>query len=117
HDAASGVGRSQRGLGRDLTPLPFAERLRHAGERFLVRDVADDGEDGVVWHEVATVEREQVVTGDAGERVWRAALRPRIRVETVDQPSEDGVGDVLRVLQADLQARKDLLPLTLDLGR
>ncbi len=61
-DAACRIRWLGDGLRRDIAALPVAEDLGDPGERLLLGDVANDGEDGVVWHEVPPVKREQVVT-------------------------------------------------------
>ena len=65
-------------------------------ERLVGGRVADDGQDHVVGHEVAAVERLQVVARDAGQRLRRAAARQAVGMEAVDQPVEQRRGDVVR---------------------
>ena len=88
-----------------------------AVERFLGGHVADDGEDRVVGHEILLVERDDVVPRDAVDASRRAGLRHAVGMEAVDEPIEHGVGDVLGILEADLQAGQHLLPLAIDLLR
>ena len=94
---------------------PLAERTLGARKRLLVRDVADDGEDGVVGAEPGLVEGDEVVARDARNRLWRARVRTAVGMEPVDQAIEHHPGEVVRVVVTDLQARQDLLPLPFDL--
>ena len=110
-------GRIDEGLRRQIAPLPVAEDLLRGRERFLGRDVADEREDCVVRQEVPRVEREEIVARDRGDCRRRAVLRHAVRMETVDETIEDGVGHVAGIVRAHLQPRQHLLPLPLDLAR
>ena len=83
----------------DVLALPVGEHAPDARERLPRLDVADDGEDRVVGPEILLVEAEHVVAGDRRERLWRAALRQSVRMETVDEPVEDRVGQERRILK------------------
>ena len=87
----------------------------HLRERLVGGRVADHGQDHVVRHEVAAVERLQVVARDAGQRLRRAAARQAVGMEAVDQPVEDRRGHVVGIVGADLQRRDGLLLLPVDL--
>src|SRR5262245_41629988 len=50
---------------RSLSPAPPAESPLRAGKRFVVADVANDGEDGVVGAEPGFVEGHEIVARDA----------------------------------------------------
>ncbi len=56
----------------------------------------------------------EIVARQRRDRLRRAAVGHPVRVKAVDQTIEDGVGDVFRILGADLQARQHLLALPLD---
>ena len=102
---------------RERARPPIAESALHPGERFLGGDVADDREHRVVRQVVGAMERHQVAARDGADRPRRAALRHAVGMETVDEPVEHDVGDVRRIVVADLQARQHLVALPLDLGR
>ncbi len=93
---------------------PRAKRTLGAREGFVRRDVADDREDRVVGAEPFLVERQQILAADRGNRARRAGLRLAVRMEPVHEPIEDHVGQVLWIVVADPQARKQLLALPLD---
>ena len=117
HDPARG-GRWLDGIGRgQCPPRPRAERLLRRRERFVARDVANDGEKHVVRNEVLTVERLQIGARQRGERLLRAAPRQPVRVEPVDEPIEHDIRDVTRVVCVHAQRRQDLVLLPLDLLR
>ena len=111
------IGRVDELVDVNVAPLPVREHVLGGRQRFLRRDVADDGEDGVVGREVLVVKRDEIVTRDGGNRVGRAGFRHAIRVEPEHQPVEDGVGDERRILEADLKVRQQLLALPIDLRR
>ena len=117
HDTPCRRGRID-GLGHGrLGFAPLAERPFGAGKRLFVADVPDDGENRVVGAEPGLVERDEIVPGDARDRIRSARVRAAVGMESVDQPVEHHPGDVVRVLVADLEPRQDLLTLSLELLR
>ena len=108
------VRRLNERFGRQIFLVPIAEHFFRGRERFLGGHVADDRQDGVVRREVAAVKGEQVVARQRSERLRRAVGRHAVRMESVHQPIEDRVGDVLGILEADLETRQHLLPLSFD---
>jgi len=82
-----------------------------------VRQVADDGEQGVVGHKPTAVKRHKVITGDALDLFH--AIRPRASVwmEAEHEPVNQRVGDVLGILGTDLQSLNRLVHLAPNLGR
>jgi hypothetical protein len=101
----------------DLAALPVAEDFLHAFEGFLGGDVADDGQNCVIGHEVLAMVGNQVVASDRRQRLRRSALRQAVRMKSVDQPIENGVGNKSRILEVHLQRRQGLPALSLDLFR
>ncbi len=109
-------GGGSTGFGGDaLGVTPLAKGPLGAGKRFLVRHVADDGENRVVGAEPRLVERDEIVAGDAADRLRRPGVGPAVRMKAVNQAVEHHPGDVVRILVADLEPRKNLLPLPLEL--
>ena len=96
---------------------PRGERPLGARERLVGGHVADNGEDRVVRAEPSFVEREQIVPRQRRDRLWRAALRPAVRVESIHEAIENDVGEKLRIVVADAHARERLLALALELLR
>ena len=101
--------------GRRLGAAPLAERAFGSGKCFFVRDVADDGENRVVGAEPGLVVREEIVAGDARDRLGSARIGPAVRMEAVDQAIEHHPGYVVRIFVPDLEARQNLLALPLEL--
>ena len=113
--AARRVRRLDESLARHLARFPVAEHLPDRVERFLGRHVADNRHDRVVRREVLLMKREQIVPRDTGHRRRRAAVGHPVAVEAVHEPVEHGVGEVLGIVEADLEERQLLLPLAIDL--
>ena len=102
---------------RERTAPPVAEGALDPGERFLRGDVPHNGQHGVVGQIVRAVECHQVAAGYGADGPRRAALGHAVGMEAVDQPVEDDVGDVRRIVVADPQTRQHLVALPFYLVR
>ncbi len=96
---------------------PRAERPPGRGESLVERHVAHDGHQGVVRHEPPIVERHEIVPRDPGDRRRCSRVGPPVRMAAEDQAIEDRIGQVVRIVVADLQGRQHLPALQRDLRR
>ena len=101
--------------GLDGGARPGAEYPFGGGESFFTADVPNDREDHVVGHEIPLVIRLKIGARDGGQGLRGTAVRESVGMKAVHQPIEQGAGDVVGILGADLQRRHRLLLLPLDL--